>query len=161
MYSIEDELIKSPVISSMLRAENEFRGWLTANDYGSIKDASGLPWTLTIDCVQIPDETGPTRSKWQIKLQLTTSLDAKALQDTRVLDRDKDERLLTLFGDEKIDINIQPLYFLAKNLEDSRRLVAQKVQSLRVHFESQDFYAIKKSLVERRVDDGNLFCQRA
>jgi hypothetical protein len=157
MYSIEDELIKSPVISTALKADNDFRGWLTANDYSSIKDKSGLPWTLSVDCVQIPDGVVRNRSQWQIKLQVTTALNGKSLKETGVLSAEEDSRLLELFGNGKIEIKLQPLYYLAQNLEESRRIIAQKVQSVRAHFETQDFYSIKRSLVERRIDEARFF----
>jgi hypothetical protein len=155
MYSIDDKLIKSPVISSQHKADRDLADWLKNNRYTEIKDASGFVWSLKVKGSTKPDPADSRKGMWEVRLILTGSLSAQVLHATGIFvpDSESDQRLAAMLGAVILPITVRPVLLKAHSVEEIRRLIIDQIGHLRGHFGARDFAEIKRKIVGRWVND--------
>jgi hypothetical protein len=152
-----DKLPKRPVVSSLAGALTEVRTWLVENQLDQIRDGEGLVWDLAVKVTQVPDPSDPRRVLWQVRIALSSKVDAAALIKSGLLDPVKDARLLGLLGDAVVDMAMKPLIYRVAAEEAARALVADVLPKLKASFFKSSLAEVKRKLVGRWVDERGHF----
>jgi hypothetical protein len=145
------------VVPSHLVAEAQFQTWLNENKYDVLPDAAGVQWKLNIHVLEVPDHVDRRRALIRVSLQVAAQLGAVELTKTGSFDPKLDQRMITVLGDRRIDMQLKPLRFETHSWEDARHFVADSILQLRSKLKHSEMHEIKRTLVGRFIDEQALF----
>jgi|GEM_PF-1711429 len=145
------------VVPSHLVAEAQFQTWLKENKYDVLPDAAGIPWKLNIQLLEVPDHVDRRRALIRISIHVTAQLGVQDLVNTGSFDAKIDQRLISILGDRRIDMQLKPLRFESQSWEDCRHFVADSILQLRSKLKHSEMHEIKRALVGRFIDEQALF----
>jgi hypothetical protein len=157
-YSMDpDKLPKRPVVRSLMGAITEVKTWLRENQLDQVRDGEGLVWTLEVKAAQVDDPQDPRKVLWQLRIALTTQVDAATLVKTGLLSPAKDDRLLALLGDGTVDLAMKPLIYKAPSEDAAKALLADVLPQLKASFLRSSLAEVKRHLIGRWVDEQGRF----
>ena len=133
-------------------ASYQFQSWLRSNNYHIQKDVSGNTWQLRIDAKLGPHPNDTHKGIWSIKVEVKAALGVNELLEAKVLDEQKDSRLVQLLGEGKIPMELKRPDLRSETAEAARGLIADEVEKIKKLLKSSRLNEIKRTLVGQWVD---------
>lgn len=156
-----NKLPSRPIVKSSLGAQADWERWLYENHFQRLLDADGLDWSLELSIDLLPDDEGGRGSRYVVTLQLGADVDLETFLKTGTLDRDGDERFITLIGDRKVPLRMKPVVHHAKGEKDARELLVRILPELRETIANSRLRDIKRTLIGRWIDEQGVFGMRS
>lgn len=147
----------SKVTTNTVGATYQFQSWLRSNNYHNLLDESGAQWSLKVVSHLGPNPNNTQGGTWDIRLEVSSSLEAGNLLKTKVLDEVEDKRLLALLGDGVVPIDLKRQGREAVSTEEARRFIAEEVGSVKRVLSSSNLSNIKRNLVGQWIDSRQFF----
>lgn len=156
-----NKLPSRPIVKSSISAQADWERWLYENHYQRLLDADGLDWSLELALDQLPDEDDRQTSQYILTLQLGTDVDVETFLKTGTLDRENDERMITLIGERKVPLRMKPVVHKAKGEKEARDLLVRVLPELRETIANSRLRDIKRALIGRWIDEQGVFGARS
>lgn len=149
-----------PVTVSLSRANAEFNRWLEENGYAQVFDKRGHEWQLQSRLELLPHPINVSGSWFRLLAQISCSISAESLLKTGILDKDNDARLLEMFGDARLAVQLERVLHEGDSLEKLRDSRRERLGRIREFLRGKDFSDNFRASVGRWVNQNRLMTYR-
>ena len=155
--SLENDGSVSKITTNSIGATYQFQTWLQNNNYHMLKDREGDTWFLEVISSLGPDPDDTQKGLWTIKVHVSTNLSSASLTRSKVLDHDRDRRLLSLIDGYSIPLDLHRPRLEGRSIEAARREIVEEIQSIKNLLGSSELAGIKRKYIGQWVDRHQLF----
>lgn len=152
---------KPPIFPSTYTSDLRLQYWIGENEFESLADASGFQWVHTIHSFQTRSKEDSKRLIWTVFVELFSESSSKELVAGKVLDVDRDSRMLEMIGNEQIRFQAPLSRVSANSSQELRSAISTHFLDLRLYLRSRKFNELKRSQVFEWVDRVRHFGWRA
>ena len=149
--------LSKPIIASSVAAENQAKDWTENQSLKQIQDGDGDIWS--VDFVITEGFENPLTEDYlnTVSIILSNKMSAKDLINSRVLDEVQDYRLIALIGGSTVDLEMNPVEFKDKILNNAMQSARDYLQSLAAELNKRSLVGAKRKLVNNWVDSSGRF----
>ena len=155
-----DNKVFKPVYTSVLAANEQAEKWTSEQNIRSIEDADGTVWQVEA----VPEEGFESKMSdsyiYSINLIMRTVMKTEELVSTKVLDAEKDDRIVELIGDQHLEMEMCPIRFKDRDENTAKRAAHEYLVTLRDKLGQKSMLEIKRSLVIDWIEKNSLFGAR-
>ena len=108
----------------------------------------------------LPSEIESRGSKWVLQFDLSSDADSDLFLKSGTLDREGDERLLRLIGNQKVPLRMKPLVHEANSEKEAKDLMMRLLPELRENMAVTRLREVKRGLVGRWIETQSTFGSR-
>lgn len=148
-----------PLVKSQLFSEIEAAHWERYNLLSQVYDGDDLKWTLEHYQKRVPDPEDPKISLYELGFIPRSVLSAEHLLKAHIL-TEKDERLLLLFGDARINLHLQPVIVRSHSQSEAKRQILEEAHRFQKRLQKKSFAQAKRRYVELWIEKDGEFAQR-
>lgn len=151
---------RRPVTVSLATANAEFNRWLEENGYARIVDRVGHEWQIECRLELLPHPINASGSWFRLLAQISCTISAESLLRAGILDKDNDARLIQMFGDEKMSMQLERVLHEGDSLEKARDAHRERLGKIREFLRQKDFSATFRNKVGQWVNQSRLMTYR-
>jgi hypothetical protein len=156
-FSEVNRTTRRPVIASLASADAEFNRWVASQGYQELIDADGGTWQLKMKLEQLPHPQEIQGALFRLHIGLESTLDVRQLVEVGAFDREDDQRLLHMLGNDKVPMEMRNRMLEHSSVETLRGMLADEMVNIRKSLSKVELNEVRKRLIGQWIDRKCLF----